>query len=776
MLPRSIPLILALAALAPALRAQQRTDVSSLPMVVGHGTQGFVVYRGPAIPNLFWSCFNGSSSSSIGEVAEDVHMLQAGDLASITFAYHVEGAIGQSGTCSAILRVYANNATNSVTPPAGLIASYTVPGLPWATATNHTATFDIPVPIAVPQHLWLGVEIVSPSGTYGSVLGAESPGENPAPNLGTSFNVTWFGPASCTAPPGELLDNGAEFGSVINYTVLVRVFPPVDCPDAIANGDFETGVLGPWTNLGRTGVITAEASATVPPSGGYQGFADTGFVYASSGLLQAPVGTLESSLGLGAGTLSALTVGGPVTHGSALAQTLSVGAGDVLQFHWNFQTNELTPAGLSNDFAFFTVASNGAVLLADTFFPSFVDSASPYSDETGYQAYSYTFPAAGTFTVGWGVADRQTTSGDSALLIDCVERIPGAPVNQPPACSVDLDVARQDFLEPVPNGFVVTEGETITVQFTGTDPEGGLLVAEAPGIPFGSSVSPGAGPAPLVSTFQWTPSSSDKAGAPYTIAVAFRDPAGAVASCDFGIVDVNLRPVASASDQTVESTSQAGALVTLDGSATDADDPAANLVYQWFVSDASVVLSNPASPTPTGLFPVGVTMATLTVADGRGGVDVHDALITVEDTRPPEVWCTTDQAALWPANHAMIPVRVYVGATDDCSAPGDILPITVRVSSSEPDNASGNGDGNTNGDVHGFDGYAAPVNVTSSFTYDAVNHRWGGTVRLRAERAGGGAGRKYTIDVVAQDSHGNTAVTSCCVVVPHDRRGSADCD
>jgi hypothetical protein len=138
---------------------------------------------------------------------------------------------------------------------------------------------------------------------------------------------------------------------------------------------------------------------------------------------------------------------------------------------------------------------------------------------------------------------------------------------------------------------------------------------------------------------------------------------------------------------------------------------------------------------------------------------------------PPEVMCTTNLSALWPPNHGMVPVSLIVKATDSCSDPEAILPIAVCVSSSEPDDAQGGGDGNTSGDVNGSDGFTAPVSVTSGFTYDAVNDRWTGTVLLRAERQGSGNGRKYTIVVTATDSQGNAATTSCCVVVPHDQRG-----
>jgi hypothetical protein len=765
--------------LAGASHAQEHADVSSLPMVVGHGTQGFVVYRGPATPDFFWFCdFDGSDYYTIGEVAEEVHMVQAGDLASITFAYHVEGnGTIDSGLAEAILNVYANDPGDTLVPPDGLLASYTVEDLPWNTLTNHTATFDIPVPFPVSEDLWIGINILTPPGTAGSVLGAGPNGENPAVNIGSSHDLTWFGPSTCTVAEGELWDN-ADFvflGSILNYTILVRVFPPAACDYPIANGDFEAGTLASWSGAGRRGVLTADVVPvagnsfyTVPPSGAYQGFVSNGSVYSLS-VPSAPVSTatLETALGVPAGTLLALG-GGAATEGSCLTQVLSVLPGDTLEFKWNFQTDE--PEAADNDFAFLTISSGGAVQLADTFYPGLVLSTSALFAETGYQSYAYTFTSAGTVTVGFGVADRGTTAVDSALLIDCVELVHGTPTNNPPSCNADLSFAQMDFLEVAPGAFVVTEGETLIVPFEGTDADGGLLQVSTSGLPAGVTILPLSGNAPLMSTLTWTPTAADKARAPYTLSVTFTDSSGASSTCEVTVADVNLRPQCTASDQTVECTSPLGALVTLDGSATDPDDPATSLVYQWFVSDLSVVLDDPSARIATGFFPIGVTMATLTVADGRGGIDVCDVLITVQDSLPPELLCTTDRASLWPPKHSMVPVALAIVATDDCADPDEILPISVRVSSSEPDDALGNGDGSTTGDVGGFDGYTAPVDVTGSFHYNAGTGLWTGTILLRAERAGAGVGRKYTIDVEAFDSHGNEAISSCCVVVPHDQR------
>ena len=109
-----------------------------------------------------------------------------------------------------------------------------------------------------------------------------------------------------------------------------------------------------------------------------------------------------------------------------------------------------------------------------------------------------------------------------------------------------------------------------------------------------------------------------------------------------------------------------------------------------------------------------------------------------------------------------------VTATDACDDPEFIFPLTITVRSDEPDDA-GSGDGMTTGDVDGQDGYTAPVDILGRLSWDGELGAYVGTIQLRAERAGSGDGRNYTIDVMAFDSQGNFTTTSCCVVVPHDK-------
>ncbi|MCA9321182.1 MAG: hypothetical protein KDB53_10625 [Planctomycetes bacterium] len=234
--------------------------------------------------------------------------------------------------------------------------------------------------------------------------------------------------------------------------------------------------------------------------------------------------------------------------------------------------------------------------------------------------------------------------------------------------------------------------------------------------------------------------------------------------------------VANAADQmpgpfddiNVECDQPEGRLITLDG--TPSTDPDGDtLTYAWSVSDLSVVLGDATAATTIGLFPIGVTMATLTVDDGRGGISTADVTVTVQDTNPPNVQCFTNLARLWPPNHRMRAVCVVVQAYDPCMP---IVPVTVSVTSSEPDNAPGWGDGHTTGDVNGQDGFTAPVNIPVTFNpCIGPNGAWVATVYLRAERNRCGSGRKYTIEATAVDASGNVNSSSCCVVVPRSLRG-----
>jgi uncharacterized repeat protein (TIGR01451 family) len=106
---------------------------------------------------------------------------------------------------------------------------------------------------------------------------------------------------------------------------------------------------------------------------------------------------------------------------------------------------------------------------------------------------------------------------------------------------------------------------------------------------------------------------------------------------------------------------------------------------------------------------------------------------------------TVDRPTLWPPNHRLQDVRVDYTVSDNCPVPPDAC--SLSVSSNEPDDGLGDGD-------------VAP----DSEIVDA--HK----VRLRAERAGTGSGRIYSIAVTCTDSGGASSTQIIPVSVPHSLR------
>ena len=122
----------------------------------------------------------------------------------------------------------------------------------------------------------------------------------------------------------------------------------------------------------------------------------------------------------------------------------------------------------------------------------------------------------------------------------------------------------------------------------------------------------------------------------------------------------------------------------------------------------------------------------------------HDpVLVGICETTPPEVDLTVSPNTLWPPNHRYVTVKATVNVTDaDPNATATLLSVT----SNEPDTGTGKGDKPND------------IVIIDDFT-----------INLRAERAGDGAGRIYTITYEATDACGNSTVASAEVSVPHDQ-------
>lgn len=238
------------------------------------------------------------------------------------------------------------------------------------------------------------------------------------------------------------------------------------------------------------------------------------------------------------------------------------------------------------------------------------------------------------------------------------------------------------------------------------------------------------------------------------------------AICDIGSYEAttsNFPPTAiAASDAPVECSSFSGGLVTLDGSLSSDPNstPGTNddiELFEWFEDFGlpGEVLLGVGEILPLTLT-VGSHEITLRVTDQAGLFDTDTIDVAVTDTTPPEISVFLDPDILWPPNHRMVTITAEANASDICSAPTVVL---QSISSDEPDDAPGGGDGHTADDIQGAD------IGTADFGF-----------LLRAERAAGGDGRTYTVTYSATDSAGNETEGSAEVFVPHhiNPRGALD--
>lgn len=217
-----------------------------------------------------------------------------------------------------------------------------------------------------------------------------------------------------------------------------------------------------------------------------------------------------------------------------------------------------------------------------------------------------------------------------------------------------------------------------------------------------------------------------------TVTATAADAAGNTATGTFTVTvqDTVAPALTLPSNLSVEATSAAGAAVPFAASAVDT------------VSGSVPVFFNPASGSN---FPIGATTVMASATDGAGNVTTGSFTVTVADTTAPVITSlTASPSVLWPANHKMVAVTISAAATDAAGAP--VTFEIVSAVSNEADN--GLGDGDTSGDIV----------ITGPMT-----------LNLRAERAGNGPGRVYTITVRATDAASNTSTLTVTVSVPRNR-------
>ncbi len=190
--------------------------------------------------------------------------------------------------------------------------------------------------------------------------------------------------------------------------------------------------------------------------------------------------------------------------------------------------------------------------------------------------------------------------------------------------------------------------------------------------------------------------------------------------------------ISCVADTTIACAGEDGAVVEFDVTASDDCDPSPQ------------VTCDPASGST---FPPGQTLVTCTAVDSSGNASTCMFTVSVEAAQPPTiVGAHASPNVLWPPNHKWVNVSIAVDTEDSCDS--HVSCTILDVTSNEPIN--GVGDGNTEPDW--------------MVTGDS-------TLKLRAERAGTGSGRIYTVHFRCDDDFGNRTEGTVAVTVPHDQGG-----
>ena len=200
-------------------------------------------------------------------------------------------------------------------------------------------------------------------------------------------------------------------------------------------------------------------------------------------------------------------------------------------------------------------------------------------------------------------------------------------------------------------------------------------------------------------------------------------------TCQFNITVVDAEPpvITCPADITLPNDpGECGAVATFTATATD---------------NCSSAVTVTLSPASGSFFPVGVTTVTATATDGAGNTSTCSFTVTVNDVEPPRIEdLSINPPILWPPNHKMKNVNVDYTSTDNCPGP---ISCSIIVTSNEPENGTGDGD-------------QAP-------DWQIVDEHH---IKLRAERAGTGNGRVYTINITCTDQYGNSASKEIYDTVP----------
>ena len=214
------------------------------------------------------------------------------------------------------------------------------------------------------------------------------------------------------------------------------------------------------------------------------------------------------------------------------------------------------------------------------------------------------------------------------------------------------------------------------------------------------------------------------------VSLTITDQNGQAASCSANVTVVDQqKPNIACPSPVVECAGPSGASVALNP----------------IVSDNCPGVTQVCAPPSGSTFGLGTTPFSCTATDASSNQSTCNSVVKIQDTTPPVISAVSATPnSLWPPNHKFLPVAVAVSVKDTCD-PNPVCTVTSIVSNEPP---TGGGSGNPSPDFE----IAGPLSVS-----------------LRAERAGTGSGRVYTITVTCKDHSNNSTQATTAVTVAHDR-------
>jgi predicted extracellular nuclease len=245
-------------------------------------------------------------------------------------------------------------------------------------------------------------------------------------------------------------------------------------------------------------------------------------------------------------------------------------------------------------------------------------------------------------------------------------------------------------------------------------------------------------------SWSWQFATTDGPAQSQVVLITVDDAHGGSNQASFNLSVTNVAPVANAgSDQTVNRNAVVSLAATWTDPATGFDD-----LYSWTwdtngdsLADTNGTAAYGTTVPATASFVVeGSYTLSFTITDKDGANSSDAVVVTVLNQAPVCTAAVPSSAAIWPANHSMVPVSIS-GITDP---EGDAVVISITtIFQDEPVN--GAEDGDTGPDAQGIGS---------------------NTTLLRSERVGTGNGRVYHISFTASDGHGGTCSGQVLVGVP----------